>query len=423
MKKNADEVFGMSNTVLIDSYVDRGSLDSELTRLLKRKNHIAIRGPSKCGKSWLRQKVLANSITVQCRMGSSIADIYTSALSELGVKLVVEETSKDGFKGTIEGSVTAGNDLIGKVLVKSGLESAIEVAQKVEKVGKDINDIRFIAELIIESGRRLVIEDLHYLSANIRELLAFDLKALWDYGCFVVVVGVWGQSNHLVHLNSDLSGRVEEITIEWEPDDLRSIIQKGGAALKIEVSRDIQNKIVLNSFGSAGLLQRLVLKFLDECCISEEQESQRLLADVGKFDIAAMMVAEQLNGLYQKFAERVAGGIRSRKDSTEIYAHSMAVIMEADDIRMMNGFSVDDILVKAKQRQPRINRPNLKSILTKIDALQVDKDGRGLVVTYDENDEKVLNVDRQLLFYRKYLTVNWPWDDLIRGTDAANNCK
>jgi hypothetical protein len=25
----------------------------------------------------------------------------------------------------------------------------------------------------------------------------------------------------------------------------------------------------------------------------------------------------------------------------------------------------------------------------------------------------VLNVDRQLLFYRKYLTVSWPWEDLI----------
>jgi hypothetical protein len=61
-------VFGISNTVLPDSYVDRGELDEELRRYLSRPEHIALRGASKCGKSWLRQMVLPDALIVQCRL-------------------------------------------------------------------------------------------------------------------------------------------------------------------------------------------------------------------------------------------------------------------------------------------------------------------------------------------------------------------
>ncbi len=51
-----DQVFGISPEVREHSYVDRGNLDEEMIRMLRRTTHIAVRGPSKSGKSWLRQK-------------------------------------------------------------------------------------------------------------------------------------------------------------------------------------------------------------------------------------------------------------------------------------------------------------------------------------------------------------------------------
>jgi len=418
MKKRTDDVFGISNEVLDDSYVDRGSLDSELNRLLKRRVHIAIRGPSKSGKSWLRQRIIPNSITIQCRLGFTSLDIYKNALSELGVKLVVNESTKANFKGTIEASAEFGSTLIAKTAAKIAAEAGYETQATTQSIGRDINDLKFVANLIIESGKRLVVEDLHYLSAEQREHLAYELKTLWDYGCFVIVVGVWGQANMLIHCNQDLSGRLEEISIEWMPDDLRAIMQKGGDALKIEISRDIQNKAILDCFGNAGLLQRLILKLLDEAGIEEEQDETIKIENGSFYESSAMAVADQLNGVYQKFAERVASGIRKRSDATGIYAHAMASIMEAEDRKHLNGIPLNEIFEKSNQRQPRIQKPNLKSILTKIDGLQVDNDGRGLVVTYDESDEKVLNVDRQLLFYRKYVTIAWPWEELIKEAEA-----
>ena len=286
-KKRAHDVFGMSNVILPDSYVDRGELDAALARVLDRRVHVAIRGASKSGKSWLRQRMIPDAITVQCRLGFETVDVYR-ARSQLGIKLIVEETSKSGLKGRVEASASAGSDLLLKVGVKAEAELSTENGIKTVRIGQDINDLRFIVQLLIASARRLVIEDLHYMSTEARNALAFDMKALWDYGCFIVVVGVWGDANMLIDLNDDLSGRVEELTIDWHPDDLRKIMENGGQALGIKFSRALQNKIVIDAFGNAGLLQRLVLRTLEEAGVDYALESPQEFDGQEAYVFAAM---------------------------------------------------------------------------------------------------------------------------------------
>ena len=84
-RKATSDVFGVSNEILPDSYVDRGQLDERIQLLLGRRNHIALRGESNCGKSWLRQKNIPNAITVQCRLKKMVADLYVDALSQLEI--------------------------------------------------------------------------------------------------------------------------------------------------------------------------------------------------------------------------------------------------------------------------------------------------------------------------------------------------
>ena len=59
-------------------------------------------------------------------------------------------------------------DLGIKLLARLGVHAALEAEKardkKTQIVGHDITDLRFIAELLKESGKRLVIEDFHYLS-------------------------------------------------------------------------------------------------------------------------------------------------------------------------------------------------------------------------------------------------------------------
>ncbi|OWA33495.1 hypothetical protein B9G55_22835 [Saccharibacillus sp. O16] len=410
---STDEVFGISNEILTLSYVDRGNLDEKVQRFLQRRTHLALRGESKCGKSWFRQKNIADALVVQCRYKKTVVDIYTDALSQLGIRLIIEETTGSNIKGKVEASTSIGSAILAKIAVKLGLESESKSEQTEEMVGRDINDLRYIAEIIINSGKRLVIEDFHYLSVEERKIFSYDLKTLWDYGCFVVVIGVWSQNNMLIYLNADLSGRIKEFSIYWSDEDLKTVISKGSNALNIKIADSLIDQLVSNCFGNVGILQQLILLTLDEAELFEKQNVEVAVTDAINFSNAAQVYADQLNALYQQFAKTVSYGIRRRRDSTGIYAHAMAVIVDASDEKLINGLDLDEVFRISHQRQPRILKNNMRVILTKLEELQVDEDGRGLVIAFNESTDEITAVDRQLLFYRRHLTVNWPWEDLI----------
>ena len=413
-RKRPHEVFGVSNAVLADSYVDRGDLDEDLRRYLDRPEHIALRGASKCDKSWLRQTVLPNALTVQCRLNKTTIDIYRDALSQLEIRLEVEATSGTTWKARVETQGDLGIKLLARLGVSTAIEAENDRDEKTQIVGHDITDLRFIADLLREAGRRLVVEDFHYLSIDERRALAFDLKALWDYGVFVVVVGVWSEQNMLLYLNPDLSGRVREIAIVWTTPDLARIFERGGRALNLHFSDHLQRQAIADCFENAGVLQRLILGTLDELKLEEAPTEETLVDSLDAYESAALVYAEELNALYQQFARRLSRGIRTRENSTGIYAHAMAAIMGEPDEALIRGVSIDRIFAVASGRGSRVQKGNLHTVLDKIERLQVDDDGRGLVLAYNEANREVSVVDRQLLLYRKYSTVTWPWQELIK---------
>ncbi|MDD5760428.1 MAG: hypothetical protein PHI06_15285, partial [Desulfobulbaceae bacterium] len=307
-------------------------------------------------------------------------------------------------------------------LAKVGITSSMsrDTAKAIEQsaVGHDINDLRFIANIIKSSDRRLVIEDFHYMSPDERRDFAFDLKALWDYGVFVMIIGVWSETNLLLHLNPDLTGRVTEIPIDWVDEDLNRILIKGGAVLNLDFSSKVQRELVSSSYSNAGLLQQLALLTLDEAGIHEKDSIKKIIDNLSHVEGANMIYADQLNPVYQQFAKRVASGVRNRKNATGIYAYSMAVIMEASDDELIKGLHARTLFERAVKRQNRIQYSNLKAILEQLEGLQVDEDGRGLIIGYSPATEELTVVDRQLLLYRRFATVKWPWEDLILEADA-----
>lgn len=417
MPQHTHDVFGIRPEVTDLSYIDRGALDAEFRSLLSRKQtHVAIRGASKCGKSWLRQKVLDNPLVIQCRLNYKISDIYVAAMAELGIELVLERTDSTALKGALKAHGEAGLKLLAKAGFDIDIGGEKTNQQKTRPLGGDVNDLKHIALVIQASGRTLVIEDFHYLSANEQKLFAFDLKTLWDYKTFVVVIGVWISDNMLITLNPDLSDRIEEFPVIWSIEELKGILRKGGKALRLEFGDTAATHIANLSFGSAGLLQKLALRTIDselKIAIRSENDTIIKIDRVDEINDAAMHVADQLNQLYQAFAKRVCDGIRNRKNSTGIYAHAMAAIMSCSDEQLTNGIEAREIFLIAHERQPRIQIGNLKTVLSRFEELQVDSDGRGLVIAYDQSIEKITIVDRQLLLYRKFATVKWPWEELI----------
>jgi len=268
------------------------------------------------------------------------------------IRTEISHAAEGTFKATLTAKGEAGAALFAKASVTAGMETESGSTVESKTVGHDVTDLRFIAELIKASGRRLVIEDFHYMTVEARRGFAFDLKALWDYGLFVVIVGIWSESNLILHLNTDLTGRVHEIAVDWSRDDLKNILIKGGAELNIQFTPEIQNQLALLAYSNAGILQQLTLLTLDEAKI-KRKGFLRQNVDSGKWvESATMVYADQLNAVYQQFARRVSTGIRTRKGSTGIYAHAIAVILEASDEELMRGLNARTICDRAVKRQP-----------------------------------------------------------------------
>jgi hypothetical protein len=347
-------------------------------------------------------------------------DIYRDALARLDIDVVTERIATLAGRGKLQATAEGGLALLAKASGQFEAEANLSTQQKAKPVGKDGADLEFIASIIKSSGRKLVIEDFHYLPIEEQKKFAFDLKTLWDYGTFVVVIGVWISENMLITLNPDLSDRIEELSVTWQVAELKQVLNKGCSKLRLRLTDRVAQNLAEISYESVGLLQKLALRFLeDELNISNEVDGEELVIDdLNAVQNAAMHVAEQLNQLYHAFAKRVCDGIRTRKNSTGIYAHAMAAVMQASDDALSAGLSASDIYAVAHERQERIQQGNLKAALAKFPDLQVDEGGRGLVLAYDPQDEKVSVVDRQLLLYRRFATVKWPWEDLISEVSA-----
>lgn len=69
-----------------------------------------------------------------------------------------------------------------------------------------------------------------------------------------------------------------------------------------------------------------------------------------------------------------------RQNATGIYAHAVAVVLSASDDNLIRGVPLDRIFDSAHAREPRIQKGNLRTVLERIEELQVDPAGRGLIV-------------------------------------------
>lgn len=410
--RRPSDIFGMAAEIRDVSYVDRGELDQRILTSAGRDKVIAIRGDSRCGKSWLRQKLLPNAIVVQCRPSHKIEDLYAMALSELGVKIEIESSNGSNGNITLEAQQEIGVSWLSKLGLKQQIVGGINSTEKFQLPSNPKNDLKLFSQIIIASGRRLIFEDFHYISEDERKFLARDLKTLWDYRCFCVVIGIWSQQNYLIYLNGDLTLRLDEFNITWSHGELEEVIDKGCRSLNLSIDAPLKKSIIDNSYSCVGVLQEVILATLDEFGVTKKGQFLQL-GDMSKFECAALKCADQMNGLYQNFASTLTAGIRRRKNSTAIYAYTLAAIFEQDDQVLMQGISVDKIFEIAHGRQNRIILSNLKSVLGRFEKIQSLSGNSNPILVYDGQNEFVILADKQLLFYRKFSTISWPWQKII----------
>lgn len=417
------EVFGISSSVPTYTYVDRQGLDGRFAYLLDTDRHIVIYGSSKQGKTSLRRKQLPEDqcVVVPCRPDFTIESIYDEIRRQLGAAEVLEQRVMHTVEGTVkaEAKGKAGIPFFTEAEAGGAVEGGLgRESELTHKPASNADSLVFLADLVKESGKRIVIEDFHYLSEDERRRLAFDLKALWDLSVFLIVIGVWAEHNLLTLYNNDLDGRVEEIDIQWNKNDLALVINSGEDALNIKFHDSLRDAFLDDASGSVGLLQRL----LEEAClvsaIYEDKRQRQTINDLSIAKRARQKICTGQENRYHGFVEIVGKGFKDpERTKLKMYYHLVRVSIEASDDELLRGLDRQVILSRIQGHEAEANLSVLSAALSRLNRLQAERRISPPVLVYNSIARKVALVDRELLFFRKYSQSQWPWDRPEYGED------
>jgi hypothetical protein len=412
------EVFGIAASVPAHTYVDRAGLDQRFTYLVKQDRHVVIHGASKQGKTILRKKNLpeSQSVIVQCGANSGRDRIYLEILRQLESQIPTE----------VSRNLTLGAELQGKASGQAGLplvasgQVELEGSGSLEKesgtiltpVGIDPGSLGYIAQEIKRSRKKIVIEDFHYLSEQEKINLAFDLKAFWDSQVFFIIIGIWADQNLLTYYNGDLSGRIEEIDIRWNLQELEQVLQKGSKVLNITFDLSLKEEILEDANQNVGLLQRIAEKFCYESGVYNRDWKTQVLGNQEALAKARNVICGEESVRYRLFDDVVSRGLRDSGESElKVYQKIVRVCVDASNQDLRDGISRADLLTRIQVYEPRVRLSDLSAALNKIDKLQAVRSISPLVLSYNPNTQKIQLVDREFLFYRKYGNPSWSWQE------------
>jgi hypothetical protein len=306
---------------------------------------------------------------------------------------------------------------------KAGLEAGGEMGTETKVVvpGIPAEDLAWLAQRILESRKRVVVEDFHYLTELERRRLAFDLKALWDAGVFFIIIGIWAEHDLLTFYNGDLSGRVEDVDLVWTDAELDQVLAKGEEALNIRFGADIRAEILRDASQNVGLLQRLAERFCFESKILATVSPQVELTDQAALARTRALICKAEKPRYKQFSDAVTGGFKGGENTElKVYEHVVRVCIESSDDELRQGIPKDALLKRIQKYEPKVRMSDLSAALNRLDRLQSERDVSPLVLTFSGG--RVSLVDRELLFFRRYFDEPiWPWTDTEAGADQLGS--
>lgn len=352
---------------------------------------------------------------MQCRATTTCTQIYEQVLADIGALTLVSSTESSSTSGEVKTKAAGSFGLPfmgakGEISGVAGLESGRTVTT--QPISSGPGDLAFVSKSILASGKRAIVEDFHYMPEEEKRKLAFDLKAFWDLRTFFIIVGIWAEQNLLPYYNGDLSGRIDEIDVQWTSAELEQVLAKGEEALRILVVPEIRSQMIADANQNVGLLQRIAEKFCIHSGVFSTTDSavSLTLGSQSALDRCRTEICSEEASRYRQFADALSRGFKSNEESElKVYQNIARVAIESSDDELRDGLHYDTLYDRVHQLNDRVRRSDLTAALQRLNRLQQDRQVSPLVLSYNEKSRYVQLVDRELLFYRKYGKPIWPW--------------
>lgn len=412
-----EEVFGVTSKPVL-SYVEREEVDNSFVEALSAHKQIIVYGSSKQGKTALVSKHLpyADHIVVSLTPKTQLIDVYQYILSQAGVKLSGATVEKVGteasvgvgakFKAMIPLFGSGSAEMTGAVKGSSGAEV------RWEEVPVNLELPQGVAELLKRVGNQkwVILENFHYLTDEVQQQFAFDLRAFQELDVRFVILGVWREKNRMAQFNGDLLDRTIEVPVEpWLEKDFRRVAQMGEAALNISFSDEMIQGIVAASFSSIGVFQELLKHICLNCGVKGTMRDRLVISSPEALSAAIATKTNDYASRHQRALEAIAAGHTSggqKGDRPPLYLQYYLVrtIMEHGFDGIANGARksvVWDWIRAQHHRAEDVRSNDMTNLLGGLANLQSVKAISPPIFAYDAQQRVLQVVDSTFYFFIK----------------------
>lgn len=225
-----------------------------------------VSGKSKLGKTVLVKRKFSNSEVIFIEE----QDINNRTIEEvihekLGIaKTTKTTTSKSKYNFGFESEVGMGTPNFFDFLKLRGAIKSNTDHQEIEDVTQIIssNLFQLAMDFLIDNNIKLIFDDFHYINPKQQKDIIHRLKEPISRGLRVILVLIPMRLNQPIEIETDMKGRVEYIVVpSWSNEELGYIAIKGFEELNVEISEELLNSFVENSFKNPFLMQKICAQY------------------------------------------------------------------------------------------------------------------------------------------------------------------
>jgi len=292
------------------------------------------------------------------------------------------------------GLVIEGPSGIGKTTCVLKVIEHLGLDQKALKLsGRKPDDIEFVKHLPSMSSIGIVlIDDFHRLPDGLKANIADFMKTLADEekeDSKVVAVGINKAGDSLIKFSADLTGRIDTIHFEANPDEkIEELIGKGEQALRITIN--IKGDIVKESRGSFHIAQMLCHETCLDKGIFEAAETENALHS--SIEVVKSKVLDDLSTTFFSRAKAFATGPKLRRDGRAPYFHLLYWLATEHEWALQT----EDVLTKHRDHRGSVGQIVDKGYL--IDHIAKHPEIQE-VIHFDANTHVLSIEDPKFLYY------------------------
>jgi hypothetical protein len=371
---------------------------------------LSLTGPTKSGKTVLCRQLIPKEQGIWVSGGEIRCEnnFWQSIIDNLGL---YTSTTFEYRRGRLQ---TVGTEVMGKVSTfvaevngkVNGSESKSN--QEAQTLSKYESPRSVAIKALNRQNKPIIIDDFHYIPEPIQTHIVRSLKNPIFDGLRLVLISVPHRAYDTVKVESEMTGRVQQLNItSWTENELMEISGKGFPLLNIQPNPGADKIFASESFGSPQLMQEFCLNICKIHNIKESREQPAKITGEPK-NIFFERIAESITS--KTDFELLAKGPRARDRNQREFNDGrqgdiyLSILTATANTGPKTEIQYEEIRSKLRSmlKDEIPQRHEISRALVKMEEISLKSPGTPKILEWDKRDAILYILDPYFAFYMRW---------------------